>query len=131
MALSKTVSGAEMESGFADHPGHTLTVEPAASRITVRAGDELLIDTNDALVLREGEYAPAYYFPRSAIDMNRLNRTDHTTWCPFKGCAAYYSIGDDPALANAVWTYEDPFEEVGAIKDRIAFYADKVVIDVV
>lgn len=128
MALSRTLSGKFMESGFAAHPDHVIRIEPAANAVIVEAGGLRLAETAKALVLREAAYRPVYYFPRSEVDMNLLRRTDHSTWCPFKGAASYFSIGDDPALENAVWSYEDPFEECAAIKDCLAFYPDRVSI---
>ncbi len=126
MALSKTVSGRTLESGYAEHPDHKITTASAASRFRVAAVGATLADAADALVLQEADYPPVRYFDRRDFDMTRLKRTDHSTWCPFKGRASYYSIADDPALENAVWTYEDPFQEVAAIRDRLAFYPDKV-----
>lgn len=128
MALSRTVSGKFEESGFAAHPDHAIRIEPAGKRVIVEIGGAKLADTAKALVLREAAYRPVYYFPRSEVDMSLLRRTDHSTWCPFKGAASYFSIGDDPALDNAVWSYEDPFEECGAIEDCLAFYSDRVSI---
>lgn len=128
MALSRTLSGKTMESGFAAHPDHTIRVEPAAQTIVVEAGGRTLVETAKALVLREAAYPPVYYFPRSEVDMSAFARTDHSTWCPFKGEASYYSVGDDPALENAAWSYEDPFEESAALAGCLAFYGDKVTI---
>ena len=56
--------------------------------------------------------------------MDRLVRSSHQTYCPFKGTASYYSLKDGPQ--DAVWSYEEPYDEMGAIKDRLAFYPDKV-----
>lgn len=128
MALSRTVSGKLKESGFAAHPDHTIHIEPAARVVVVEAGGKRLADTAKALVLCEAAYRPVYYIPRADVDMNLFRRTDHSSWCPYKGAAAYFSIGDDPALENAVWSYEDPFEECAAIKDCLAFYPDRVSI---
>ncbi|MDB5396119.1 MAG: hypothetical protein JWM91_3625 [Rhodospirillales bacterium] len=67
------------------------------------------------------------YIPRRDVDMSLLERTGHATYCPYKGEAAYYSIplGGDRA-ANAVWTYEAPYDAVAIIKDHLAFYPDRV-----
>jgi hypothetical protein len=67
-----------------------------------------------------------YYFPRKDVKMERLVRTEHQTYCPFKGQASYYSMKDGPE--NAVWTYEQPYDEMLAIKEHLAFYPDKVEI---
>lgn len=128
MALSRTVSGKQSQSGFAAQPDHTIAVVPAGRRLIVEAGGRVLADTAKALVLSEAAYRPVYYIPRSEVDMSALRRSGHSTWCPFKGAASYFSIGDAPALENAVWSYEDPFEECAAIKDCLAFYSDRVSI---
>jgi uncharacterized protein (DUF427 family) len=60
--------------------------------------------------------------------MERLARTAHTTHCPYKGDASYYSIAGGPE--NAVWSYEHPYDELLEIKDLLAFYPSKVEIAV-
>ena len=53
-----------------------------------------------------------------------LDRTDHTTHCPKKGDANYFSIvTKSTTLENAAWSYEQPKESVARIKDHLAFYA--------
>ena len=106
--------------------GH-ITITPVAGSVTVQAGSTVLGRSDRALELREGSYPPVIYVPREDIDMGRLIRTDHMTKCPWKGQASYYSIkGDFGMLANAVWTYEVPKDEVAAIAGHLAFYPDRV-----
>lgn len=59
--------------------------------------------------------------------MSLLTRTDHATYCPYKGDCAYYSIpaGGERSV-NAVWTYEVPYPDVAEIKDHVAFYPNRV-----
>jgi len=121
MALSRTVSGAEIQSGFADHPDHKIVIEPAEKRIVVAAAGRKIAETSRALLLREKDYAPVYYLPREDADVNVLTPVEGTTWCPFKGRASYFAISED-GTEKAAWSYEDPFEEVRAIKDHFAFY---------
>ena len=108
-------------------PDHPITIEPHRARVVVTAGGRVVADTRDALALREASYPPVFYIPRDDVDLASLARTDHTTYCPYKGDAAYYSI---PAAgeqgANAVWTYEAPYEAVSSITDRLAFYPNRV-----
>ena len=108
-------------------PDHPITITPNPNRVIVKAGGQLIADTRGALVLREGSYPPVQYIPRSDVDMSKLERTEHTTYCPYKGECAYYSIpiGGQRAI-NAVWSYEAPYESVAAIKDCLAFYQDRV-----
>jgi uncharacterized protein (DUF427 family) len=79
------------------------------------------------LTLREASYPAVQYIPRQDVNMSALSRSEHTSFCPYKGQASYYSIpaGGDRAL-NAVWTYETPFEAMNQIKDYLAFYSDRV-----
>lgn len=108
----------------ADHP---ITIEPHPARVVVKVAGRVVADTRDALALREAVYPPAVYIPRKDVDMALLERTDHATYCPYKGDCAYYSIpvGGNRA-ANAAWTYEAPYATVDAIKDHLAFYPDRV-----
>ena len=67
------------------------------------------------------------HIPREDADMTVLERTSHSTHCPFKSDANYYSLKVDGRIAEkAVWTYEDPFPAVAAIKDHLAFYPERV-----
>lgn len=107
-------------------PKHPITVEPNPARVLVTSGDKVIADTRAALVLREADYPPVQYIPRADADMAALQRSDHETYCPFKGDASYFSVapGDD-----AVWTYEAPYDAVAEIKDHLAFYPDRVTIE--
>ena len=108
-------------------PDHPITIERSAARVTVSLGGRVLADSKDALVLREAAYPPVLYIPRKDVEMALFERTDHASYCPYKGDAAYYSIPSGGARsANAVWTYETPYESVAAIKDHLAFYPDRV-----
>ncbi|WP_144108664.1 DUF427 domain-containing protein [Paraburkholderia sp. BCC1886] len=112
-------------------PDHPITVEPDDAHVVVTVAGQVIADTRKALVLREASYPPVYYIPRNDVEMTLLARTSHTTYCPYKGNCAYYSI----ALAgeqgiNAVWTYESPYSAVKEIAQYLAFYPDRVSIEV-
>lgn len=108
-------------------PDHPISIEANPYRITITVGGKVIADTRDALTLREADYRPVHYIPRRDVDMTSLARSEHTSYCPYKGDASYYSIpaGGDRSL-NAVWTYETPFEPMGQIKEYLAFYPDRV-----
>jgi uncharacterized protein (DUF427 family) len=87
----------------------------------------MIADTLDALILQEASYPPVQYIPRKDVDMRLLQRTDHSSYCPFKGDASYYSIpGGGDKSVNAVWSYENPYPAVGQIKEYVAFYPSRV-----
>jgi uncharacterized protein (DUF427 family) len=110
-------------------PDHPITIGPAEERVRVMWRGEVLADTEAALVLREAAYPAVHYVPRGDVAMGMLTRSAHGTYCPFKGDCSYFSLpGDDERGVDAVWTYEAPFEAVAAIKDHLAFYADRVEI---
>jgi uncharacterized protein (DUF427 family) len=107
-----------------DHP---ITVEPNGAHVTVTVAGRVVADTRAALTLREAAYPPVLYIPRADVDMTLLERTAHTSYCPYKGEAAYYGIpAGGPRSANAVWTYESPHAAVAGIKDHLAFYPNRV-----
>ena len=100
-----------------------ITVTPAEGTWTVRAGGAVIGESSNALELVEGDLPFVIYFPREDIAMAFLDRTVRTTTCPHKGVASYFSImSKSTTYKNAVWSYEDPKEEVAAIKDHLAFY---------
>jgi uncharacterized protein (DUF427 family) len=100
-----------------------ITITPATGTWVVRAGGAVLAETTYALELHEDGHEPVIYFPRKDVAMAFLDRTDHSTTCPHKGAASYYSIASkSTTYENAAWSYEDPIADVAAIKDHIAFY---------
>lgn len=106
---------------------HPITITPAEHRVRITHGGRVIADTRRALALREASYPVVHYIPREDVDMSILRRTDHSTHCPYKGDAAYYTIEtSDGASANAIWTYETPFPAVADIAGHLAFYPQRV-----
>jgi uncharacterized protein (DUF427 family) len=115
--------------GFKKYPEHHIETKPAQQRVRVTLNGEVIADTKDAIELMESKskstVAPVvYYIPRKDVKMDRLERSSHQTHCPFKGDASYFSLKD--GAENAVWSYEQPYDEMSVIKERLAFYPDKV-----
>jgi uncharacterized protein (DUF427 family) len=106
---------------------HPITIEPNPSRVVVRVGGQVVADTREALTLREASYAPVQYVPLADVDESLLVRSDHTSYCPFKGDATYFNVPSGGERSeNAVWEYIEPYPAVAEIKGRIAFYPDRV-----
>ena len=108
-------------------PDHPIAIAPAPGCVVVRLGGKVIADTKRALILREANYPGVKYIPRQDVDMSLLERTDHATYCPYKGDASYFSlpIGGERSR-NAVWSYEQPYAAVAEIRDHLAFYPDRV-----
>jgi uncharacterized protein (DUF427 family) len=108
-------------------PDHPITIEHHPQRVRVMFNGRAVADTTRALVLRESSYKPVLYIPREDADMSAFERTGHSTHCPYKGDASYFSLrAGDRLSENAVWTYEQPFPAMTEIAGRLAFYPNRV-----
>lgn len=107
-------------------PDHPITVTAQPARVVVKAGGHVIADTTRALNLQEASYPAVQYIPRDDVDMAQLAPTSHTSHCPYKGDATYFSIAASPRGTNAVWTYEHPHDAVAEIAGYVAFYPDRV-----
>ncbi|MGW4061317.1 DUF427 domain-containing protein [Amycolatopsis sp. NPDC004747] len=108
-------------------PDHPITVEPTKARVVVKAGGRVIADSRNAFTLQESTYPAVQYIPLADVEAGVLERTDHETYCPYKGEASYYSLNaGDVRAENAVWTYEKPYDAVAPIKDHVAFYPNVV-----
>ena len=106
---------------------HPITITPNPDRVVVTLGERTVADTTSALTLQEASYPAVQYVPLADVDPAVLERTDHTTYCPFKGDASYYSlVADGETHDNAVWTYEAPYDAVAPISGHVAFYPNVV-----
>ncbi len=107
-----------------DHP---ISIERNPVRVVVSVGGRVIADTRNALTLREASYPPVQYIPIEDVDSSQLKRTDHATYCPYKGDCNYYSVlAGGQKSVNAVWSYENPFPAVTQIKGHVAFYPERV-----
>jgi uncharacterized protein (DUF427 family) len=108
-------------------PGHPITISPVDGTVRVTLAGKIVAESTRALRLEENGYPPVYYLPRNDADMSLFVRTQHYTYCPYKGDCTYYSIPiGGPKSENAVWTYENPHEAVANIQEYLAFYSSRV-----
>jgi uncharacterized protein (DUF427 family) len=108
-------------------PEHPITIEPNLARVVVSVAGKVIADTQAALTLHEAQYPPVQYIPVADVDISQLQASDHSSYCPYKGDAGYYSIpaGGERSI-NAVWYYAAPFTAVSEIEGHVAFYSDRV-----
>ena len=111
---------------------HPITIEPTGKHVVVRVNGDIVADTNRPLQLQESTYPAVQYIPFDDVVHDGLLRTDTSTYCPFKGDAAYYSVrtaaGD--TVDDVIWFYEQPYPAVAAIAGHVAFYPDKAQVTV-
>ncbi|HUT47938.1 MAG TPA: DUF427 domain-containing protein [Alphaproteobacteria bacterium] len=104
------------------HAGYRVVIEPSATRVRAVFNGETIADSDRALVMRETRLRWVYYFPRADVRMDLLTRKPQRTHCPFKGDASYWSLAvGDRVAEDAVWSYEDPFDEAMSVRDYVAF----------
>ena len=108
-----------------------ITIRNAGGGWSVRAGGAVLGESQNALELSEAGLPPVIYFPRADIATAFLDESEHSTHCPHKGDATYFSIVTKSViLKNAVWSYETPLSNVARIKDYLAFMpSDQVTVE--
>ena len=113
--------------GHAADPYHRIDIRRTSRHLVVRQGDRVVADTRAPLVLYESGFAPRWYVPRSDIPAEALHAVEGQTFCPYKGLASYYDIGE---TRNAAWSYRAPFEEVARIADLVSFYPERATITI-
>jgi uncharacterized protein (DUF427 family) len=111
---------------------YPITVAPTGRHVTVRVGDAVVADTDNALTLEESRHPDVQYIPMADVNREMLSPTDTSTYCPFKGDASYYSVtaAGGGTVTDAVWAYEQPFPAVADIAGHVAFYPDKADISI-
>jgi uncharacterized protein (DUF427 family) len=109
--------------GHAADPYHRIDIRHTSRHLVVRAGDQVIADTTNPLVLYESGFAPRWYVPRDDVVADALTPNDLQTFCPYKGIASYY---DTDGLRNAAWSYRAPLDEMAAIGDLVSFEPDIV-----
>jgi uncharacterized protein (DUF427 family) len=110
---------------------HPITITPTQGQVVVRVNGEIVADTHAALQLQESTLPAVQYVPFKDVVHNRLTRTETSTYCPYKGEAAYYSVTTAAGtVEDVIWFYEQPYPAVAAIADHVAFYPDKAEITV-
>jgi uncharacterized protein (DUF427 family) len=108
-------------------PEHPISIQRNPARVVVSVAGRVVADTRNALTLREAAYLPVQYIPSEDVDFYQLERTDHVSYCPYKGDCNYYNVpAGGKKSVNAVWSYEDPFAAVAQIKGHVAFYPGRV-----
>ncbi|MBK1636284.1 DUF427 domain-containing protein [Rhodovulum adriaticum] len=107
-----------------------LEIHKADGAWVVRAGGAVIAESRDALEVTEGGTAPVVYFPREDVAMAFLDASDSRTACPRKGEAQYYTLHTKSGeIADAAWSYEAPLPGAERLAGYLAFYPDKVTVE--
>ncbi|GAA1324039.1 DUF427 domain-containing protein [Pseudonocardia xinjiangensis] len=111
--------------GHAADAYHRNDIRSTSRHLVVRVGDQVVADTVEPLVLYESGFAPRWYVPRADVDPAALSPVEGQTFCPYKGLASYYDVGD---VERAAWSYVEAWPEVGRVRDMVSFEPDRVTV---
>ena len=96
-------------------------------RVTIELAGVTIADTTQALRVLETSSPPTFYLPLADVRRDLLRPADGTSFCEWKGTAAYLDIiVGDRVASEAGWYYPDPSERYAALADHVAFYAGRV-----
>ncbi|GDY33759.1 hypothetical protein GTS_53920 [Gandjariella thermophila] len=108
-------------------PAHVLYLHEVPQRIRGRFAGQTVVDTRRAMLLHETGLLPQWYVPLEDVRQDLIERTDHTTHCPFKGDASYWTLRvGDRVAGNTIWGYENPKPECPPLAGLVAFYFDRL-----
>lgn len=108
-------------------PAHVLYFEDCLWRVRCELAGRTVADSRRAKLLHETGLLPVYYIPSSDVDEALLVATEHTTHCPFKGDARYWSVRvGDTVAQNAAWAYPSPLDGAPPLTGYVAFYWDRL-----
>lgn len=110
-----------------DAPAHVLYFEDSPRRVRAVVAGETVADSTSVKLLHETGLMPVYYFPVGDVRSDLLVSTTHTTNCPFKGDASYWTIRvGDVTRDNAAWGYPDPLPGAPPLAGHVAFQWDAI-----
>lgn len=117
--------------GFEKHPNYHVKIEPSPARVRVLDGDQVLVDTSNAILVEESKHRPVYYVPLQDVALDLFEDTETSTYCPFKGKASYKSLVSGGSVEKDVlWFYPEPYDEVSSLTGYASFYTDRVTLEV-
>jgi uncharacterized protein (DUF427 family) len=112
--------------GFVKNPDHKVEIRNFDGSVQVSVDGVAVASSNRTLLVEETGLPPVSYLPLEDVDSEYLSPSGTSTYCPYKGHASYWSLKiDDRLIEDALWAYEEPYDECSALKGYVAFYANK------
>ena len=113
--------------GHARDPFHRIDALRTSRHVVVSLNGEPLADTTRAVALFETRLPTRWYIPRDDVVAELTRNDEHRTTCAYKGHATHWDAGDEKAIA---WSYELPLNDAMPVRSMIAFYNERVDIQV-
>jgi uncharacterized protein (DUF427 family) len=112
---------------YPPNPYHRVDCRPTKRRLRVSVDGTALVDTDDTVILFETALEPRLYVAPAHVRTELLRRSETSSYCNYKGFAAYWSVVfDGRAIGDVAWSYEDPPPESRPIKGFFSFDAARV-----
>ena len=107
--------------------GYVIDFDPLPFRVRAEVAGVAVLDSARVLVMYELGHAPVYYVPSGDLSEGLLTANDHSTYCPYKGDASYWSLAvGDRLVENAVWGYLNPYPEMSGLIELRGIYWDRM-----
>ena len=120
----------EIESAWGRFPGYAIDLVPWPGRARAQFGGAVVADSDACVIVKESDHQDQLYFPIGDVAWEHFAETDLHTVCPFKGEADYWSLTvGNSTEENVVWAYRRPFPEVVGLGGHVAFYTDRVQVE--
>jgi uncharacterized protein (DUF427 family) len=113
----------EVNVGHPRDPFHRIEIVHSSRHLRVERDGELLAESTDPCLLLESMLPPRYYIPAEDVSRGLLRPSATRTVCAYKGHASYWSLADEDDIA---WSYREPLREAAEVRDRIAFFNERV-----
>ncbi|WP_179470755.1 DUF427 domain-containing protein [Mycolicibacterium vinylchloridicum] len=107
---------------YPPNPYHRVDCRPTRRRLRVAVAGEVVVDTDDTVIVFETALAPRLYVAHTHVRTDLLRRTDTASYCNYKGYATYWAAGD---VEDVAWSYDHPLPETQPIKGYFSFDADR------
>lgn len=98
-------------------------VEADGREVVVVLGGREVCRTTGGLRVLETSHPPGWYLPRSDWAPGSLEDSPGSSFCEWKGAAAYLTVvGGDRRAVAAAWTYPDPSGAFEVLAGMVAVY---------
>jgi uncharacterized protein (DUF427 family) len=112
-------------------PYHRVDVRASSRHVRVSIDGQTLAESRRTRILFEAGLPLRFYFPPEDVRQDAFVRSDRRTACAYKGEASYWSVSTgDRVEQDLAWTYHEPLHDAAQVRDMLAFYNERVDLDV-
>lgn len=116
------------QTGYFERPDYRVDVRRLRNRVRVTASGPVIAETTASLLVDEQDHGLVFYIPKDDVRLELLTPTDDSSHCPYKGDAVYWRLAD--GAEPIAWGYPEPYREVALLLNHIAFYQDRVAVEI-